>query len=203
MDKKRIIYGILFIVAVLGIGGVILFFNNATENRDKASNTATTLGNKTTETTATVKQQTAKATVTELEDGTLYQIGEPFENVDMVIGDNLFDTQIADININFSQYDGKTIEIEGLYMENNQYTFVGRYSTSNLCPTCPQGVSYFEYEWNGDQKPNLIDAVSWIKVRGTLAGGRDFIEGKFVPYQYIKVNSIEVMNERGIDTVNN
>ena len=205
MDKKRIIYGILFVVVVLGIVGLIVFFNNATENRDKVANTTTSIGNKTTDNTeaASAKKETVQATVTELDDGTLYQVGEPLQNIDMVIGDNLYDTQIADININFSQYSGKTIEIEGMYMQNMDYTFVGRFSTSNLCPTCPQGVSYFEYEWDGDQTPKLTDTVSWIKVKGTLASGRDFIEGEFVPYYYIKANSIEVMNERGIDTVNN
>lgn len=213
MDKKRIIYAILFVIVVLGVGGLIIFFNNATENRDKIANIPTNLGNKTTtestknnaisnitsnNTTLVAKEKVA-ATISKLNDGTMYQTGDLIEKADIVIGDNLFDTQLADINLNFPQYEGKTIEIEGMYMENTPYTFVGRYSNSNLCAYCPQGYSYFEYEWNGDKTPYLADEITWLKIKGTLTRGED----DYGEYYYIAANSLEVMNERGIDTVNN
>ena len=210
MDKKRIIYMIIFVAAVLGVGGLIMFFNNATASRDKQANSAINLGNKTTQNSIdtnsnsnnnaqTTKKETVTTTVSELGDGTLYSIGDTTQKADIIIGDNLFDTQLSDINLNFSQYEGKTIEIEGMYMINSPYTFVGRYSNSNLCQYCPQGYSYFEYEWNGDQTPYLADEVTWLKVKGTLTRGED----DYGEYYYIAANSIEVMNERGIDTVNN
>lgn len=206
--KKRIIYVIIFIVAIVGIAGLVVFFNNATTNRDeKQANITNNIGNKpknedtsnTISTTTTNDEAKLAATVSEMDDGTLYQIGEPLDNIDLVIGDNLFDTQLSDINLNFSQYEGKTIEIEGMYMINKPYTFVGRYSNSNLCAYCPQGYSYFEYEWHGDKSPRLVDEITWLKVKGTLSKGED----KYGEYYFIQANSIEVMNERGIDTVNN
>ena len=206
MDKKRIIYAILFIIVVIGVVGLIVFFNNATENRDKIANTPTNLGNKTNDNTvnnniieSNAKDNNKTTTVTKLSDGTLYQTGELIDKADIVIGDNLYDTQLADINLNFSQYEGKSIEIEGMYMLNNPYTFVGRYSNSNLCAYCPQGYSYFEYEWKGDQKPYLVDEISWLKIKGILTRGSD----DYGEYYFIDANSIEVMNDRGIDTVNN
>ena len=220
---KRVIYLIIFIVAIAGVVGLVIFFNNATTNRDaKIANAANNLGNKTktevnsnvnpeittidTTTTATTTSQKAKlpTTVTELDDGTLYQIGEPLESVDIVVGDNMYNTQITDFNYNFPEYEGKTIEIEGMFMKNEDkllgycYTFVGRYS--NVASTCcPQGYAYFEYEWYGDQEPRLVDEITWLKVRGTLTQGED----AGGPYFYIAANSMEVMNERGQDTVNN
>ena len=208
---KKVIYLIIFIVAIAGVVGIVMFFNNATANRDNTiAEAANNLGGKTKENkeSNTIAETTNKklaTTITELEDGTLYQIGDKQENVDIVIGDNLFDTQLSDISLNFSQYEGKTIEIEGMYMKNEDklakycYTFVGRYSNSNLCQYCPQGYSYFEYEWHGDKTPRLVDEITWIKIRGTLTKGKD----KAGEYYYIKANSMEVMNERGQDTVNN
>ena len=45
----------------------------------------------------------------------------------------------------------------------------------------------------------LVDGITWLKVKGTLKAGTD----SYGEYYYIAANSIEVMNERGIDTVNN
>ena len=140
-----------------------------------------------------------KATVTELKDGTKYSVDDSITKADMIIGDNYFGTQIADITLNFEKYAGKTIEIEGLYFENGPYTFVGRYSTSAVCPTCPVGYSYFEYEWHGDKEISLEDSKDWIKVIGTLKEGND----ETGPYYYIDVASIEVMKSQGIITVSN
>ncbi|MBR6034123.1 MAG: hypothetical protein IKP28_05275 [Clostridia bacterium] len=204
MKNKKVIYIVLLIVAIAGIIGLIVFFNGATENRDKIANTEVNLGNKVTTNTVAEKKQTTNTetkgtTITQQSDGTLYTVENGLEKVDIVIGDNLFDTQLSDINLNFSTYEGKTIEIEGMYMINAPYTFVGRYSTSNLCQYCPQGYSYFEYEWKGEKIPNLIDEIQWLKIKGILTQGSD----EYGEYYYIDAKSIEVMNERGQDTVNN
>ena len=146
----------------------------------------------------TIKKDTKSATVSELKTGTKYSVSDNEKKSDIIVGDNYYDTTIADINTNFSEYEGKTIEIEGLYVENQGYTFVGRYSTSNLCPNCPAGYSYFEYEWHGDKDIELEDSESLIKVIGTLKAGNDGVD-----YYYIDCSSIEVMKEKGQDTINN
>ena len=84
-------------------------------------------------------------------------------------------------------------------MSNGPYTFVGRYSNSNICPNCPPGYAYFEYEWHGNQSPELVEEESWLKIKGKFTLGDD----NGLPYYYIDVASMEVMNEKGLTTVDN
>ena len=137
--------------------------------------------------------------ITKLKDGTLYTISGEKKKADLVIGNNYYDTQLSDVNLNFSKYEGKTVEIEGFYMEDTPYTFVGRYSESNLCAYCPQGYSYFEYEWHGNNKFNFTNENEWLKIVGTFRKGHD----ELGDYYYIDASSIQVMKERGQDTVKN
>jgi len=140
-----------------------------------------------------------EVTITNLKDGTLYTISGESLKPEIIIGNNYFDTQLSDININFTKYEGKTIEIEGFFIEDTPYTFIGRYSESNLCAYCPQGYSYFEYEWHGNNAFSFTNEQEWLKVVGTLRRGTD----EFGEYYYIDASSIKVMNERGQDTVKN
>lgn len=162
--------------------------NSTAQNNDSSDNN----------TVVATKKGTKASKETKLDDGIKYSVTDEDVKADIVLKDNYFDTQIADINLNFDNYEGKTIEIEGLYFENETYTFVGRYALSNLCPTCPAGYSYFEYEWNGDKVFSLKDSESWIKVIGTLKKGNDGVD-----YYYIDASSIELMNEKGQETVSN
>ncbi len=59
--------------------------------------------------------------------------------------------------------------------------------------------TFFEYEWHGEKIPNLVDEIQWLKIKGTLTRGSD----EYGEYYYIDAKSVEVMNERGQDTVNN
>lgn len=118
-------------------------------------------------------------------------------NTDIVIGDNFYATQLADIVLNFNNYEGKIIEIEGFAL-NNGYTFVGRYSTSAICPDCPTGYAFLEYEWHGEEILDLGTEETWIKVKGELKRGNDGME-----YYYVDAYEIEVMDEWGIATVEN
>ena len=68
-----------------------------------------------------------------------------------------------------------------------------------MCADCPTGYAFLEYQWNADNKPTLTPEDSWLKVKGKLAKGND--NGQ--EYYYIDVASIEVMNERGQETVSN
>ena len=136
--------------------------------------------------------------VTNNEGGTLYSIIQNDFEPDLVLGDNYFATQIADIMLNFDSYVGKTIDIEGFSLDNG-YTFVGRYSESDICPDCPTGYAYLEYEWHGNEKLELGTEKNWIKVKGELKKGNDGVE-----YYYVDAYSIEVMDEWGtVSTVKN
>ena len=177
MKNKKILYIILLVVLIVAIGIFVFFTVNRTEKLDVSkSNNNTSIGTRETD-----------------------EKNETEEQTDIIIGDNYFDTQMADINMNFSKYEGKTVEIEGMSLTNDPFTFVGRYSTSNICPDCPTGYSYFEYEWKGDKTPELQEEETWLKVRGTFKKGDD----NGMEYYYIDVANMEVMNEKGLETVNN
>ena len=120
---------------------------------------------------------------TELSDGILYSLDGTQAKSDIVIGTNFFDTTINDIYTNPESYANKNIEIEGLYLEDLPFTFVGRYSTSNMCPNCPTGYSYFEYALAGTIDTELKVEDSWIKIIGTLEKGNDE-KSNFEDYYY-------------------
>lgn len=137
--------------------------------------------------------------IEDTEGGVLYSTMKSDFQADMVLGDNYFATQIADIMLNFDLYVGKTIEIEGFSLSNSfGYTFVGRYSENAICPDCPTGYTFLEYEWHGNEKLDLGNEQTWIKVKGELKKGNDGVD-----YYYIDAYSIEVMDEWGIATVQN
>lgn len=210
MNKKlkKIILMILLLLIVVAVVFVIVNSGSGkkeqkvvnTEPKSQRASTTNSTDSKTEETNADNSESKEKlaTTVEETDTGTVYKVIDNEIKPDIVLKDNYFDTQIADINLNFDTYEGKTIEIEGMYFKNTPYTFVGRYSLSNLCPTCPSGYSYFEYEWKGDKEIKLEEEKDWIKVIGTLRKGNDGVE-----YYYIDVASIEIMKERGNDTVTN
>lgn len=193
---KKIALSIILVVIIVVI--TVIAMNASSGKKQKNTNTTNVI-NKSSETENTkVEKEKKKTEVTELEDGIMYAVTNEKIEPEIVLKDTYFDTQIADIALNFNNYEGKTIQIEGLYFANNKYTFVGRYSTSNLCPDCPAGISYFEYEWHGDKEITLEDSKSWIKVIGTLRKGNDGTD-----YYYIDVANLEVMNEPGNSTVTN
>ena len=134
-------------------------------------------------------------------DGTLYSIDGNVYTADVVVDEKFYDTTINDMWLNPKSYYDKNIEIEGLYLANLPYTFVGRYSESNLCPNCPTGYSYFEYQLKSDIDAELANEEDWIKVIGTLKEGID--ESTKSTYLYLDVLSLEVMNTKGNDTVTN
>lgn len=218
MEKKKLFKKIgLIIILVAIIGGICFVIVNSSSGKkeEKTSVSSAPIGKgnsqESIEENIEVSQdesqnegeivdtiETIPVIKKEIDNGIKYSLSSEEITPEIVLGDNYFDTQISDININFDQYEGKTIEIEGLYFENAPFTFVGRYSTSNMCPTCPTGYSYFEYEWHGDENFDLTDSENWIKVVGTLKKGFDDVE-----YYYIDAQSISLMNEKGVETVSN
>lgn len=116
---------------------------------------------------------------------------------DIVVGDNLYTTQINDWYMNFDKYEGKSVEIEGYFINDYApYTFVGRYGPS--CPYCNGGYVSFEF-YTQDDLSTLKSVQDWIKVKGILRQGKDD-SGVFY---YIEVLSLEKMDQVGMDTVTN
>ena len=216
---KRIIYGL---AAVLLVFGIVFFLasidgkkeavvpaNTSKPGETKIASNAVT--NKTSDsqnlmTSEEIAKAAAKldpqpgnipSVVTELVDGTLYSIKDDVK-VDLVVKDNYYDTQINDFYNNYDSYKDKIIEIEGMYLNGLPYTFVGRYSTNNICQYCPTGYSYLEYEWKGDKIPKYEDEQTWIKVIGKL---NKAIDDNGVEYMYIDAYQLEVMKEAGEKTV--
>ena len=215
MEKKKLLKKvglIIILIAIIGVISFVIMNSSSGKKEDKTPlNTSVLKGdieenkdkNENMKQTDSTIQQPEKSEgleviKTDLGNGTRYSLSTAEIKPDIVLGDNYFDTQVRDINLNFDDYEGKTIEIEGLYFENAPFTFVGRYSTSNMCPTCPTGYSYFEYEWHGKENFELVDSQNWIKVVGTLKRGFDEVE-----YYYIDAQSISLMNEKGVETVSN
>lgn len=165
------------------------------------------VNNKKIETPTTVIEESTQETkgsnsTTKINTGIYLKDNSNIDNIDIVVGDNYFDTQLADWNLNIDKYKGKTVEIEGFNLKNGPYSFIGRYSTSALCQYCPTGYSYFEYEWNGDEKfnpDNLENESTWMKIIGTIEVGND----ESGDYYYIDAKSIEIMDEWGVSEVNN
>lgn len=209
MNKKKLLWIsvlVVFIIAIIIIVAVVKPRDNSNTVSTVQRGDGTTSQNNVKEENKT-QENNSKYTKKELSDGILYSTTGDKIKADLVIGDNYFDTTIADMMVNPSSYKGKKIEIEGMYISNLPYTFVGRYSTSNLCADCPVGYSYVEYELDGTIDAKLTDEKSWIKLVGTLETGTDNFGTKENPvyseYYYLKVLSLQVMNERGKDTVNN
>ncbi|KAB1439869.1 hypothetical protein [Candidatus Galacturonibacter soehngenii] len=118
-------------------------------------------------------------------------------NIDIVVGDEYYSTQINDWYMNFEEYEGKTVEIEGYYIADYlPYLFVGRYGPT--CPYCQGGYVCFEF-YTKEDLTQLVSGQDWIKVKGILRQDEDE-SGQFY---YIETMSVEKMEEVGLDTVTN
>ena len=194
---KKILWIVLLIVVIAGvILGIKFIKPKINEDQNKEAFNKHSSPEKTNENTN--KEYKKK----ELDDGVLYTLTDQKEKADIVVGDNYFDTTINDMFLNYDKYKDKKIEIEGIYFINDPYTFVGRYSKSNLCPYCPEGYSYLEYQLDGKLDYEFTDEKEWIKVIGTLQKANDETSN-YEDYFYLKVINLEIMNKRGQETVNN
>ena len=200
MNKKRVLWIILLIIFIVAIVLIIKLANSKSSTND--ANIVDNTYNKNSNAIVEEKTDEAQYQKVELDDGILYSIDGKQYQSDIVIGDNYYDTTINDMFLNPGTYMDKKIEIEGMYLENLPWTFVGRYCTSNICMYCPEGYSYFEYQLKGNIDREFTAKDDWIKIIGTLAKGNDETSD-YQDYYYIEVLSIEIMNERGLDTVTN
>ena len=121
------------------------------------------------------------------------------EKPDIVVGDQHYATQINDWYMNFQNYVGKTVSIDGYYMNFGGYTLVGRMGPS--CPYCTGGYVNFEFKTDLDLS-NLKSEESWIRVKGILREGTYAISKELSQkIYYIEALEVEKLPEVGVDTV--
>lgn len=199
---KKIVWIIVLIIIVIGVGLLAFNLKKRDNSNDYTINTNSIAYRSIEENEVQEENEIKQTTIKDLNDGKLYSISDTEIKPDIVIGDKYFDTQITDIMKNYDNYEGKIIEIEGMYIDSNPYTFVARYSTNaSSCPYCSGGYSYIEYMWKGE-KIELTDTISWIKVVGkikVLCDDSTYDQ----KYAYIEADNIEIMNERGKEVVSN
>lgn len=123
--------------------------------------------------------------------------------IDITVGDKLYMTQINDWYANFSDYDGKSVVIDGYYMIfDNKYTFVGRKGPT--CPYCTGGYVNFEFKSDEDLS-SLVSESSWVRVTGILRQGTMYPGSGQPggPFYYIEAMRVEKLPEVGLDTISN
>jgi uncharacterized membrane protein YcgQ (UPF0703/DUF1980 family) len=120
-----------------------------------------------------------------------------YKHVDIVVGEKYYMTQINDWYANFGDYEGKTVEIEGYYVNFNPYSFVGRHGP--ICPYCTGGYVDFEFHGLESMLSGLVSEQSWIRVYGIFRQGKDS-NGEFY---YIEAVKVEVLNQTGTDPITN
>lgn len=110
------------------------------------------------------------------------------------ITESYFMSKINDVYINYKEYIGKEIDYEGFvyFPEDHNYSMVvGR---NYYCCGTDSFVVGFECDTDKQFKEN-----AWVKVRGTVEINDD---NSSDIYPYLKIISIEEMQQRGKDTVN-
>ncbi len=119
---------------------------------------------------------------------------------DITVGDKHYMTQINDWYINFDNYDGKIVEIEGMYLDFGEgYKFVGRNGPS--CPYCTGGYVDFEFQTDEDTR-SFIPGETWISVKGILREGHAVMSDEsIIPFYYIEALSIAKLPEAGVDPI--
>lgn len=211
MSKKKLMWIFILIVFVFIIVGIAIFVKPRDTSNDNSVAVKKVTDSKTDNNSDTSKteEETEKTEYkrTTLDDGILYSENGEKLTSDKIIGTEYFDTTINDMYLYPENYSGKNIEIEGLYLATDPYTFVGRYSTASVCPYCSGGFSYIQYEFDGNIQENLTEQETWIKLIGTWEKGKINYGTEENPYYddyyYLKVLNFEVMNEKGEDTVKN
>ena len=210
MNKKKIMWILLLIVFVIAIIAIAVLAKPRDTSNDNSVAVKQVNDSKESKnnTSNVVKQNTSKEYKRSvLNDGILYSESGEKLKADKIIGTEYFDTTINDMYLYPDNYVGKKIEIEGFYLVSEPYTFVGRYSTSSVCPYCTGGFSYIQYEFDGKIEETLKDQETWIKLIGTWEKGKMNYGTEENPYYddyyYLKVLNFEIMNEKGEDTVKN
>jgi len=119
--------------------------------------------------------------------------------IDITVGDRLYMTQINDWYINFQNYAGKTVEIEGYFLNMGKYTFVGR--NGPVCPYCTGGYVDFEFQTDQDLS-GFTSQETWIAVTGILREGKIKLSNRETkPFYYIEALNVQKMNHTGVNPI--
>ena len=111
------------------------------------------------------------------------------------IDEKLFITNVNNIYLNYEDYVGKHIKIEGLYMEipdvdNTTYNIVARHGPACCVDDDIVGFQILNYE----TKPQIND---WIEVIGTV----ETYDVNGYTAVYIKVTSLNIKEDHGLEYV--
>ena len=123
------------------------------------------------------------------------------------IRENMFLTQVNDINLNYREYLGRTIKLEGFILRNHwnerDYYFVVR-NGPDCCGN--DGEIGFEISWNPDndgsgqpmdQRNSFPDVDEWVQAVGVL-NSYDFM-GQ--PFLFLTLSELNVLETRGLEHV--
>lgn len=122
-----------------------------------------------------------------------------YNNIDIVVGDKRYMTQINDWFMNFRDYKDKTVLIEGYFISINGHYFVGR--NGPTCPYCTGGYVDFEFTYDGDFT-SYEDGVTWIKVYGILREATVHLNDHLTaPFYHLEAVKVEKMDQPGIGTI--
>ena len=113
------------------------------------------------------------------------------KKADIVVGDDLYMTQINDWYMNFKDYADKTVMLEGYFLTINGHLFIGRNGPS--CPYCTGG--YVDFELNSDQDfSEYTSGATWIRLYGILREATGHtgpgLSGPFYHLEAVKVEKI-------------
>jgi len=115
------------------------------------------------------------------------------------IRERMFIGQVDEIYINSSDYLGRTIKLEGLFLqsENEGQTnyFVVRYG-----PGCcgDDGIIGFEVSWAEDRNQSYPAENSWVEAIGEL---KYYMVSPYLRYLFLEVSSLNVLERRGLEYV--
>ena len=128
-----------------------------------------------------------------------YPYNFDYNNIDIVVGDKRYMTQINDWFMNFRDYKDKTVLIEGYFISINGHYFVGR--NGPTCPYCTGGYVDFEFTSDGDFT-GYEDGVTWIKVYGILREATVHLNDHLTaPFYHLEAVKVEKMDQPGIGTI--
>jgi uncharacterized membrane protein YcgQ (UPF0703/DUF1980 family) len=111
MNKKKLLWIGVLIIAIIGIVVAIVVMNNASQSQKEAGNNDTKNLIDAQRTAPEQLRVDGEYMKDELADGTLYTLNGKKETADVVIGTNYFDTTITDMYYNPANYQDKKIEI--------------------------------------------------------------------------------------------
>jgi uncharacterized membrane protein YcgQ (UPF0703/DUF1980 family) len=115
------------------------------------------------------------------------------------IKEKMFISQVNDIYLNADDYLGKTIKLEGIFKQDENYEktncFVLRYGPG-CCGT--DGNVGFEVAWDKEKAMPYPDVDSWVEATGVL---KTYEEDGPMQYLYLDLASLNVLSIRGAETV--